>query len=194
MTASKSYLESVLQTQALPRIQNELALAGLGTSGALQSELESLAGQYFGGLANLLGTEQQIRAQTSPLGLQMGLGALETPLRLMGLAPGFAQATQALGESALAPAFQIAQMIPALQQQGFGRIPTVSGLALPLAGLERQLGQTAEDAAYQNMLRQQALVEQFIFGTFTGGLPSALGSRATTARQGASFLGSLFGK
>lgn len=60
-------LEQQYQTRALPALQNQLAQAGLGRSGALEQGISDLRGQLFGAEVPLLQQEISNREQVLPI-------------------------------------------------------------------------------------------------------------------------------
>jgi hypothetical protein len=126
---------------ALPSIQNQMNLSGLGRSTAAGDAIAKAQGQMMTPLLQSeLDRQERAAVRTS-------------------------DATQ-----------QQIQDLLSLSSGEQGRQTGAVNTLMQTGGVQRGVGQSAEDAAYNDFLRRQALSEQGTFLPFGQAMPSALGS------------------
>ena len=212
ITAQPISTQAVLQQleqQTLPALSQDLALRGLGHSGAAaeafaNARTQALLPVYMQELQQ----RQQAAGQLAGLGSQEAQRGLQAASQLAGL--GGQQASRALasgqqitgtaGQQLGRQAQNLAQQIatqqsliqPLAQLGGTQAERTRSDLAnaLEVAGLPRQIAGQQAEANQQEMLRRQALQENILLGPLGASsfLPASFGQ---TIRQSG---GGLFGK
>ncbi len=133
---------NAFSAQALPTIQNQMNLSGLGRSTAAGNAIAQAQGQM---LTPLLQSELDRQERSAVRTSEATQRQIQDLLQLTG-------AEQGRQESA------------------------VEGL-MRTGAVERGIGQSAEDAAYQDFLRRQALSETGTMLPFGQTMPSAFGSR-----------------
>lgn len=188
-----------------PKVLNELALAGLGTSGAVGSDL---AAAYAPIVAQEIATRAQVIPQLTQLGQQLRGGDIQAAnvQASIGQALRTGDVTQAqqlitIGNAARAGNAQAAQILAQIgQAQRTGDLATAKNLAelgATLASREsallgeaatseegaRQLEAQQYEGITQDMLRRQQIAQQLVTGVL-GGFPAISGQTVTTRGGG----------
>jgi len=135
------------EAKALPTIQNQANLSGLGRSTAASNAIANAQGQI---MTPLLQSELDRQERSSVRTADATRQQIQDLLQLSG----------------------------AEQGRQTGAVNTL----MQTGGVERGVGQSAEDAAYQDFLRRQALSETGTFLPFGQSMPSAFGSRVSTSK------------
>lgn len=147
-----------------PGIENSAGLAGLGGTSSLQNAMARSE-------ASMMTPLYQQALQREQDRLQLGYGATEEELGRRERASGRAAEAQQ----------SLVDRLMGLSGQQYGQQQGAISTAADLGGQFRGIGQDRNDAAYQDMLRQQALAEQSLFLPFGQAAPSALGSRTISS-------------
>lgn len=168
-------------------VLNDLGLAGLGNSGAVETELSAA---YSPILAQEMALRSGAINQLSALGAQQRGGDIQAAqlqseiggrLRQGGLAGAQLQAQ--IGEALRRGDTATAQW---LQQQGQIMTQRGSGLlseAFQGAEAGRGIAEAQGEAEYKDFLRRQGIASEYSTGVL-GGIPSTLGSRTTMSGGG----------
>ena len=168
-------------------VLNDLGLAGLGNSGAVETELSAA-------YAPILAQEMALRSgainQLTALGAQQRMGDIQAGQLQAGVGGAMRQGDVAGGQlqAQIGEALRRGDTATAqwLQQQGqimTQRGSTLLGEAFQGQEAARGIAEAQGEAEYKDFLRRQALASEYSTGVL-GGIPSTLGQRTTMSGGG----------
>jgi hypothetical protein len=163
-------LQSNFNRQISPQIQRQMELMGLGASSATANALANA----WGGMAAPVMESQLGREERS---IDRRMGGVESELGRQ-------------ERSAVRQSEALQNLIPTfmgMSGQSRGNLQGAINQAFQGDQYLRGLGQAQNEAEYNEILRQQALREQALFGPFGQTMPAAFGSRQIQSGGGGMF-------
>jgi hypothetical protein len=188
ISALRAPLEQQFFETTLPTIQNQMALAGMGHSAALGDQIRKALGGAMGtfqkGITPLLQQEVGFRQQAVPTLLGMAESQVGRQERIAPQLLGMAESQVGRQERIAPQLLGLAESQVGRQQQG---VPMLLDLAqrdmqqaVGFGGMERGIEEARGQAALQDLLRRQNIIEKGVFGPVQTVIPSGMGGAAVT--------------